>query len=79
MMIVSLLLPLACSVGGFFFGMFFIRKPEVPMRFFTFGMLPESRFGRWWFRFTGYLLCAVCIGFWILTPIYLVVYLHQHK
>ena len=77
-LLVSLLLPLAFSVGGFFLGRFLIRRPEVPTRFFTFGMFPESRFGYWWFRLAGYMFCAICVGFWILTPLYLIVYLHQH-
>ncbi len=77
-MIVSLLIPLAFSVAGFVLGLFFIRKPEAPTRFFTFGMFPESRFGHWWFRIAGYLFCVVSIGFWVLTPLYLIVYFHQH-
>ncbi len=78
MIFVALILPLTLSVGGFFLGRFFIRSPEVPTRLFTFGMSPDSRFGHCWFRFAGDLVCAVCVGFWVLTPIYLIVSFRQH-
>jgi hypothetical protein len=76
---ISLLLPLTFTVGLFFLGRFFIRRPEAPTRFFTFGMQPTSRFGIWWFRLVGYFFCGSCVLFWVLTPIYLIVYLHQRR
>ena len=75
--VVSLALPLTLSVGAFFLGLFFIRKPQAPTRLFTFGLLPDSRFGQWWFKVTGYVFCAVCVGFWVLTPLYLIAHFRQ--
>jgi hypothetical protein len=75
--VVSLVLPLTFSVGVFFLGLFFIRKPEAVSRFFTFGMNPMPRLGAWWSRFAGYIFCAVCIGFWILTPLYVIALVKQ--
>ena len=77
-MLVSLLLPMACSVGLFLLGRLFIRNPQAPTRFFTVGKFSDSRFGFWWFRITGYLFCGVCVVFWLLTPLYFIVYSHQH-
>jgi hypothetical protein len=78
MKLVSLLLPLTFTVCVFFLGRFFVRTPEIPTRFLTFGMFPKSRIGFWLFRSVGYLICGACIVFWILTPLYLIVYVHQH-
>ena len=75
--VVSLAVTLGLSVGIFFLGLFFIRKPQVPTRLFTFGMFPESHFGMWWSRITGYLFCTVCVFYWILTPFYLIALFRQ--
>ena len=76
---VVLAVVLAISVAWFFLGLFFIRKPQAPTRFFTFGMFPESRLGLRWFRFTGYLFCSVCVVYWILTPLYLIALFLQQR
>jgi hypothetical protein len=69
---ISLAVSLAFSVVLFFLGLFFIRTPQAPTRFFSFGMFPDSRFGNLWFRCAGYLFCAGAVGYWILTPFYLI-------
>jgi hypothetical protein len=78
MKFVSLLLPLIVTVGIFFLGRFLVLRPGVPTRLFTLGKFAESRVGFWFFRSVGYLLCVGCIFFWILTPLYLILYLRQH-
>jgi len=77
--VVSLAVVLGFSVGLFLLGLFLIRRPEAPTKFFTFGMFPESRFGKLWFRFAGYLFCSVCVFYWILTPFYLIALFRQHR
>jgi hypothetical protein len=78
-MLVALVLPTMFVVGMFLVGRLFIRRPELPTRFFTFGMNPESKFGLWWFRFTGYLFCVVSVGFIVLIPLYLIALFHRMR
>ncbi|RSL17839.1 hypothetical protein EDE15_3388 [Edaphobacter aggregans] len=68
-LLIASILPLTFAAIMFFLGRYFIRHPEVQHRFFTLGMLPQSKFSRAWSRFTGYLFCSVSVGFVILYVI----------
>jgi hypothetical protein len=67
---VSFLLPFIFAVAMFSLGRYFIRKPEGPNKFFTLGMIPPTKFGLLWARWTGYLFCTVSVGFAVLTVVY---------
>ena len=70
---VSLLLPLIFAVGVFFLGRLFVRRPEVPTKFFTFGMSPQSRFGLVASKCMGYFFCVVAALYVVLVLLYLIV------
>jgi hypothetical protein len=76
--LIASILPLTFALIIFSVGQYFIRHPEVPPRFFIFGMLPESKFGRGWSRFTGYLFCFGSVAFVILFIIYLAILTLRH-
>jgi hypothetical protein len=63
----------------FLLGRFFIRRPEAPTRFFTFGTNPQSKFGLWWFRIVGYFFCIMSAASAVLTAVYLAVLTIQKR
>ncbi len=77
--LISLLLPSICLIGIFLLGRFFIRRPEAPTNFFTFGTNPQAKFGLWWFRMVGYLFCITSAGLAVLTAIYLAILTLQKR
>jgi len=76
---VSLLLPVIFGVGLFLLGRLLIRKPEMPTKFFTLGMNPQSRFGLVAFKCIGYFFCVSVIIYVVLIPLYLIVLFHQTR
>lgn len=62
----------------FFVGGYFIRHPEEPTRFFTLGMASDSKFGWWWFRVTGYLVCLVALAFALVIGIHVAILTLHH-